>query len=82
MSDLTKLTAAELGRQLAAGEVSADEVTQAHLDRIAAVDERVHAFLHVDTEGALDRGRARSTPPGPRATSSARWPACRSRSRT
>ncbi|MGE5827208.1 MAG: Asp-tRNA(Asn)/Glu-tRNA(Gln) amidotransferase subunit GatA [Micromonosporaceae bacterium] len=38
---------------IAAGEVTAVEVTQAHLDRIAAVDERVHAFLHVDTDGAL-----------------------------
>jgi len=38
---------------IAAGEVSAVEVAQAHLDRIAAVDQRVHAFLHVDTDGAL-----------------------------
>ncbi len=28
-------------------------MAQAHLDRIAAVDDRVHAFLHVDAEGAL-----------------------------
>ena len=28
-------------------------MTQAHLDRIAAVDGAVHAFLHVDAEGAL-----------------------------
>jgi aspartyl-tRNA(Asn)/glutamyl-tRNA(Gln) amidotransferase subunit A len=28
-------------------------VAQAHLDRIAAVDGAVHAFLHVDAEGAL-----------------------------
>ncbi len=41
---------------IAAGEVSAVEVTQAHLDRIDAVDEKVHAFLHVDTEGALAAG--------------------------
>jgi len=40
------------------------EVAQAHLDRIAEVDASVHAFLHVDTEGALtaagevDRRRA------------------------
>ena len=34
-------------------DVSAVEVTEAHLDRIAAVDDRVHAFLHVDAEGAL-----------------------------
>ncbi|TEX51549.1 MAG: aspartyl/glutamyl-tRNA amidotransferase subunit A [Actinomycetales bacterium mxb001] len=28
-------------------------MTQAHLDRISQVDDRVHAFLYVDTEGAL-----------------------------
>ena len=58
MSDVTRSTAAELGRRLAAREVSAVEVAQAHLDRIAAVDQRVHAFLHVDTEGALEAARA------------------------
>jgi aspartyl-tRNA(Asn)/glutamyl-tRNA(Gln) amidotransferase subunit A len=64
-------TALELGRKLAAGEVSAVEVAQAHLDRIAAVDERVHAFLHVDAEGALaaaqavDEARARGDELGP-----------------
>jgi aspartyl-tRNA(Asn)/glutamyl-tRNA(Gln) amidotransferase subunit A len=51
-------TAAELGALIAAREVSAVEVAQAHLDRIAAVDARVHAFLHVDTEGALAAARA------------------------
>jgi aspartyl-tRNA(Asn)/glutamyl-tRNA(Gln) amidotransferase subunit A len=33
--------------------VSSVEVTQAHLDRIAAVDPAVHAFLHVAPESAL-----------------------------
>jgi len=33
-------------------------MTQAHLDRIAAVDDRVHAFLHVDAERALAAARA------------------------
>jgi aspartyl-tRNA(Asn)/glutamyl-tRNA(Gln) amidotransferase subunit A len=53
MTDLTRLTAAELAKAIATGEASAVEVTQAHLDRIAAVDPVVHAFLHVDTDGAL-----------------------------
>ncbi|MGW4153581.1 Asp-tRNA(Asn)/Glu-tRNA(Gln) amidotransferase subunit GatA [Micromonospora chersina] len=57
MTDLTRLTAAEIAGLVAAGETSAVEVTQAHLDRIAAVDERVHAFLHVDGEGALAAAR-------------------------
>ena len=46
-------TAAELARALAAGEATSVEITQAHLDRIAEVDGDVHAFLHVDAEGAL-----------------------------
>ena len=53
MTDLTRLTAVETAAAIASREVSAVEVAQAHLDRIAAVDGAVHAFLHVDTEGAL-----------------------------
>ncbi|MFI9099074.1 Asp-tRNA(Asn)/Glu-tRNA(Gln) amidotransferase subunit GatA [Streptomyces sp. SID13666] len=58
MTDLTRLTAAETADVVATGKASAVEVAQAHLDRIGAVDEKVHAFLHVDTEGALDAARA------------------------
>src|ERR687890_457962 len=39
------------------GVVSAVEVASAHLDRIAAADPKVHAFLHVDRDGALDAAR-------------------------
>jgi len=53
MSELTRLSAAELAEKIAGGQVSAVEVAAAHLDRIASVDAAVHAFLHVDTEGAL-----------------------------
>lgn len=53
MSELTRLTAERTAALVASGEASAVEVAQAHLDRISAVDERVHAFLHVDREGAL-----------------------------
>lgn len=78
MSDLTKLSAAEIAALVASGETSAVEVTQAHLDRITAVDDRVNAFLYVDTEGALaaartvDERRAAGEELGP-------WPVCRSR---
>src|SRR3954454_8782072 len=51
--DVVRLTAAETAARIAAKDVSAVQVAQAHLDRIAAVDERVHAFLHVDSAGAL-----------------------------
>lgn len=57
MSELIRKTAAELADALAAGETTSVELTQVHLDRIAAVDGNaeagVHAFLHVDAEGAL-----------------------------
>jgi aspartyl-tRNA(Asn)/glutamyl-tRNA(Gln) amidotransferase subunit A len=57
-TDLTRRTAAETAAAVASGEVSAVEVTQAHLERIAKVDEKVNAFLHVDVEGALAGARA------------------------
>jgi aspartyl-tRNA(Asn)/glutamyl-tRNA(Gln) amidotransferase subunit A len=56
-SDLTRGTAAAMAEALAAGTTTSVALTQAHLDRIAAVDgdaeAGVHAFLHVDAEGAL-----------------------------
>ena len=58
MSDLIHASAVELAAQIANKTVSAVEVTQAHLDRIAEVDGRVHAFLHVDADGALEQARA------------------------
>src|SRR6478736_346065 len=55
--EITRMTAAELSAALARKELSATEVTQAHLDRIAAVDDRVHAFLHVAADSALEQAR-------------------------
>ena len=52
MSTVTS-TAAELSDALATGSTTSVALTQEHLDRIAAVDGAVHAFLHVDAEGAL-----------------------------
>jgi aspartyl-tRNA(Asn)/glutamyl-tRNA(Gln) amidotransferase subunit A len=52
-ADLTRRTAAELAELVHTREVSAVEVAQAHLDRIAAVDGEVHAFLHVAADAAL-----------------------------
>lgn len=58
MTDLIRRTAAELSDLLASGEVSSRDITQASLDRIAAVDEQVHAFLHVAGESALEAADA------------------------
>ena len=57
MTDLTRLTAVETAEVIRTKQASAVEVAQAHLDRIAKVDGQVHAFLHVDTEGALEAAR-------------------------
>ena len=51
--DLTRLTASQHSELLRSRAVSARELATAHLDRIAAVDGDIHAFLHVDSEGAL-----------------------------
>ena len=57
-ADLTRLTAADLAAALTSGDVSSVEATTAHLDRIAAVDGPVHAFLHVAADEALATARA------------------------
>ncbi|MDJ0337188.1 Asp-tRNA(Asn)/Glu-tRNA(Gln) amidotransferase subunit GatA [Cryobacterium sp. PH31-O1] len=53
MTYLTKLSAAALRDLLISQEVSAVEVTRAHLDHISAVDTDLHAFLHVAGDDAL-----------------------------
>lgn len=63
MSDLTRISAADLAAKLASREVSSVEATRAHLDRIAAVDGDVHAYLHVnaaalDVASDIDKRRA------------------------
>jgi aspartyl-tRNA(Asn)/glutamyl-tRNA(Gln) amidotransferase subunit A len=70
-SDLTTLTAAEMAAAVAGGEISAVELTKAHLDRIDETDIQVRAFLHVASDGALaaasavDERRAAGEPLGP-----------------
>ena len=55
---MIKKSAAEMAAALSAGEVTSVELTQAHLDQIAKVDGAVHAFLHVDNDGAIAQARA------------------------
>ncbi|HEX6339314.1 MAG TPA: Asp-tRNA(Asn)/Glu-tRNA(Gln) amidotransferase subunit GatA [Jiangellaceae bacterium] len=57
-AELTRMTAAGLAEAIRSGATSAVEVAQAHLDRIAAVDGEVHAFLHVDADGAVAAARS------------------------
>ncbi|WP_375497600.1 amidase [uncultured Jatrophihabitans sp.] len=64
-------SAAELAAAVVRGEVSAVEVTQAHLHRIAELDATLNALVRVDAGQALrsaravDRRRARGAPLGP-----------------
>lgn len=64
MTDLVSHDAAALAEQLASGGTSSVELTRAYLDRIEAHDGTLHAYLHVDADGALaaaeesDRRRA------------------------
>ncbi len=70
-SSLSSLSAIEIRDRVASGEVSAIEVTQHFLDRIAHADRKTNAFLYVDSEGALaqaatvDRARQRGETLGP-----------------
>jgi aspartyl-tRNA(Asn)/glutamyl-tRNA(Gln) amidotransferase subunit A len=51
-------SAIELSQDLQAGTISSVEITQAMIDRIDAVDDQVHAFLHIDKEDALAQAKA------------------------
>lgn len=56
-TDLTRIAGHELAALLRSRDVSSVEATRAHLDRIAAVDGEIHAFLHVN-DGALEQAEA------------------------
>jgi amidase len=69
--ELWERTAVDLAASLRAGEVSAVEVLEAHLDRIAATNPSVNAIITLVPERAIARARsldaafARGEPPGP-----------------
>ncbi|WP_219468955.1 amidase [Nonomuraea rhizosphaerae] len=71
MAELWELPAGDLTRLVGAGEVSAREVVQAHLDRIADVNPRVNAITAVlerealDAADAADRALREGAEPGP-----------------
>ncbi len=55
---LTKMTFAELRERLNSREVSSVEVTTHYLDAIRQHDDQIHAFLLVDSEGAIRQAEA------------------------
>jgi aspartyl-tRNA(Asn)/glutamyl-tRNA(Gln) amidotransferase subunit A len=61
MSDVHWLTAAELSAAYAARRLSPVEVVQALLERIAAHDSQIHAFIKVDAKAALGAARQAET---------------------
>src|SRR5262249_57156081 len=69
--ELARRTAAEIAAAIRGGEVSAAQVTGAHLARIEAVEPRVRAFLHVAADqartaaAAVDQRRAAGDQLGP-----------------
>lgn len=56
-SSVTSRTAHELRDAIKAGELTSEEVTRQHLDRIDVVDSKVQAFLDVWNEYALEQAR-------------------------
>ena len=55
MSNELLLTAAEAGRLIAARKLSSVELTRACLERMAAVEPRIHAFVRITDDLALER---------------------------
>lgn len=53
--NLTELSVSQAYALLKKGEISSRELTQAVLDKITALDEKLHAFLYVSTESALQQ---------------------------
>ena len=56
-SNITSATATELIESLQNGSVSSVEITQAFIERIKAVDSKVHAFLHLDEKDMLSQAK-------------------------
>lgn len=54
----SRLTAGEIARRVASGDLTAEAVTRDCLARIAAREETVHAWASLDPEGALRQARA------------------------
>ena len=55
--ELTGLTAIEAAEHIANGDFSSEEYVGACLDRIAAIDDEVKAFVHLDPDAALAQAR-------------------------
>ena len=57
MKELCSLTLSEAREKLVNREIGAEELTQAHLERIAAVDPKLNSYVLVTPERALADAR-------------------------
>ncbi len=55
--EIVHLTAAQMGRLLRAGELTSEQISRAFLDRIAATNPAINAFISVAAERAIDRAK-------------------------
>jgi aspartyl-tRNA(Asn)/glutamyl-tRNA(Gln) amidotransferase subunit A len=55
---MIRKNASEMAAALAAKEISSVDLVNAHYDRIAEVDGKIKAFLHLDKEGALAQAKS------------------------
>ena len=56
--DLMSMTAVELGKKIASGEVTSVEATQAALNRMEKLEQEYNCFVTIDREGALAQAEA------------------------
>lgn len=56
--DLMSMTAVELGKKIASGEITSIEATKAALDRMEQLEKDYNCFVTVDREGALAQAEA------------------------
>ena len=64
MRPLHELTASEAAALIARGELSSEALVTACLERIAAREQLVGAWQHLDPEQALQQARQRDAQPG------------------
>ncbi|MFT4186412.1 MAG: Asp-tRNA(Asn)/Glu-tRNA(Gln) amidotransferase subunit GatA [Micrococcaceae bacterium] len=55
--NLVEFSAHEMAEGLIAGDFTSVELVEAHYERIAAVDEQIHAFLHLNKKEALETAK-------------------------
>lgn len=63
MTGLERLSATAIARAIRAGETTPSAVMKAHLDRIAAREAEVGAFIHLDADRAMERAKAADRQP-------------------